>query len=332
MRASSKRASVASLRPPPSEDTAAGRAEIRPLRTRSRVPSRRRAAFYAAIPVNSICHPFDRAPQGAETGRAHQQPELSGAAVEDRFGEHRHQHGIRHAGERDDAQQNQQRFHRCGSRHEREPRHRIAPCRTGHGGPGLRRHLHQQQTGDHRDVAQAIQQKAPALADRRDEETSDRGTDHARAVDHRGIQRDRIHQVVAPDHFHEERLPRRDVECIDHAEAAGQHQHVPHADRARERERGEDQRQHHRRALRRDDDAVATRAIRHRASDRRKEENRREADERRDAEQRGRASQPEDEPRFGHRLHPRAGERNQLAAEEQAIVAMTESAEEGGRH
>ena len=56
--------------------------------------------------------------------------------------------------------------------------------------------------------------------------------------------------------------------------------------------------------------------------------NRRLACERRDAEHRRRSGQPVDEPRLSHRLHPGADERDELAAEEELVVAMTERAEQ----
>jgi len=47
------------------------------------------------------------------------------------------------------------------------------------------RRLHHQQPRDDRDVAEAVQQEAPALADRRHEHAGDRRPDDARAVHHR---------------------------------------------------------------------------------------------------------------------------------------------------
>ena len=46
-----------------------------------------------------------------------------------------------------------------------------------------------------------------------------------------------------------------------------------------------------------------------------------------DAEQGRRAGQAVDQPRLGDRLHPGADERDQLAAEEELVVAMPERAE-----
>src|SRR5689334_15959227 len=71
---------------------------------------------------------------------------------------------------------------------------------------------------------------------------------------------------------------------------------------------------------------MATVAVSDRAGDRREHEHRNLAAEGGDPEQRGRAGEPVDEPRLGHRLHPRAGDRDQLTAEEELIIAVTEGA------
>src|SRR5262249_33642563 len=52
--------------------------------------------------------------------------------------------------------------------------------------------------------------------------------------------------------------------------------------------------------------------------------------ERHQTEQRRRPRQPVDEPRLRDLLHPGAGERDQLTAEEQPVVAVAERAEEVG--
>src|SRR5260221_364998 len=60
------------------------------------------------------------------------------------------------------------------------------------------------------------------------------------------------------------------------------------------------------------------------AADGGEEEDGRERRERGDAEERGRAGQPEDQPRLGDRLHPRAGQRDQLAGEKELVVPVPE--------
>ena len=69
------------------------------------------------------------------------------------------------------------------------------------GGADARRHRHHEQPGDDGEIAHAVQKETPAFADDRDEMPGDRRTDDARAVDHRGIERDGVHQVLAPDHL-----------------------------------------------------------------------------------------------------------------------------------
>ena len=53
------------------------------------------------------------------------------------------------------------------------------------------------------------------------------GTDDAADVERRGVEADRVGQVVAADHLDHERLPGRGVERRTDAEHEGQHEHVP---------------------------------------------------------------------------------------------------------
>ncbi|OGP54726.1 MAG: hypothetical protein A2Y65_11335 [Deltaproteobacteria bacterium RBG_13_52_11] len=59
----------------------------------------------------------------------------------------------------------------------------------------------------------------------------------------------------------------------------------------------------------------------------REQKNRKLSRECNESEQDCRARQPIDKPRLGHRLHPGAGERNELPAEEEPVIPMLECAE-----
>ena len=106
-------------------------------------------------------------------------------------------------------------------------------------------HPHHQQADDHRDVAHGVREEAPSLADHGHEDSGDRGPDDSRSVEHGGVQGDRVHQVFPADHVDEECLSGGDVERVRHAQQRRQHQDVPHLHAPRERQRGQEKRQHH---------------------------------------------------------------------------------------
>ena len=202
------------------------------------------------------------------------------------------------------------------------------PQRVRRGQRPPRRHLHEQQTGDDGDVAEAVQQEAPALADSREQHARDRRADGSRAVDDRRVEGDGVGEVFFADHLDDERLARRHVEGVDDAEQRGQGEHVPHLDAAGEDQRRENQRKDHRRGLRRDEDVTAVEAVGRRAAEGREKQDRDLARESGEAEKRRRTSQAVDQPRLCDLLHPRADERDELSGEEEAVVAVTKCAGE----
>ena len=117
--------------------------------------------------------------------------------------------------------------------------------------------LHQQQARDHGNVADAVGEKTPALADPRDQHTGDGRADHARAVEHGGVQRDRVHQVFAADHVDQKRLSRGNIKGVDDAQQRREHDDLPHTHDVRERKNRQNERENHRRGLGRDHHAMA---------------------------------------------------------------------------
>ena len=123
---------------------------------------------------------------------------------------------------------------------------------SGDAGDGARRtvHPHQQQSDNHRDVAHRVGEEAPAFADLRHQNAGDGRTDHARAIEHGGVQRDRIHQVVLAHHIHQKRLPPGNVEGVHHPQQRGQHENMPDlVNRMQQGESGQNEGQQHRRGL-----------------------------------------------------------------------------------
>jgi hypothetical protein len=155
------------------------------------------------------------------------------------------------------------------------------------------------------DIADRVQQKAPPLTQRGDEQACDARPEDARAVEHRRVHRDRIHQIFLPDHVDEKRLTGRNVECVHDAEERRDGNHMPHSYGPLERQHREKPGQQHRRRLRGDDDGAAIGVIGGDPADGREKKDGDLAGESDGAEQERRAGQPVDEPRLRDRLHPR---------------------------
>ena len=104
-------------------------------------------------------------------------------------------------------------------------------------GAAARRDLDHHEADDHGDIAHAVREKAPALADGGHQNARDRRAHDARAVEHRRVERDGVDEIFAPHHLDQKGLARRNVECVDHAEQRGQHEDVPDLHAAGQRER-----------------------------------------------------------------------------------------------
>ena len=194
-----------------------------------------------------------------------------------------------------------------------------------------RLHAHQQQADDHRDIADAVGEEAPALADGRHQNAGDRRAHHSRGVEHGGIQRDGVHEVGPRHHFHDEGLARRDVEGVDRAQQRGEYEDMPDVHAVREGESGEDERQQHGKRLRGDDHAVAAVAVRHDAAERGEKEDGNLAAKADSAQQDHGPGEPVHEPRLGKVLHPGPDERNELAREKQLKITVLQGSQRRGQ-
>ena len=109
---------------------------------------------------------------------------------------------------------------------------------------------HQQQGGDRGQVAHGVEQEADRHADDGDEHARNGWSDDCRSVEDRRVERDRVQEVVLADHVDLERLPRRNVECVDGAcRHRGKDNH-PVLRVARLGQRKQDKRRHHEGRLR----------------------------------------------------------------------------------
>ena len=92
--------------------------------------------------------------------------------------------------------------------------------------------VHQAEEHERRRTHRAGDQKHRPGVDGVDQEPGDRRTDHARAVERRRGQRERVGQQVTADHLGNERLPGRGLDRLDHAVDAGRDEDVPQAHHA----------------------------------------------------------------------------------------------------
>ena len=108
----------------------------------------------------------------------------------------------------------------------------------------------------------ALSAKHDADAGGRDQRgPADGGADDARRVEQARVERDRVRQLVAPDHLIGERVPAGRVEDERGAAERGEHVRMPDLGHAREGERGECDRDEHRRGLRHDHEAADVEAV-----------------------------------------------------------------------
>jgi len=140
----------------------------------------------------------------------------------------------------------------------------------------LRRELHRQDARDHGQVADGVDGKAGPLAPQSDHHARDRRTHDARAVEDARVERDCVAEVFLADHPHEQRLPPRHVEGVDHAHDDRQRENVLDGDTTAEGQHGEQRRLGQRDALRDDDDASSVEAVGRHAAEKSEEQDRRE--------------------------------------------------------
>ena len=110
---------------------------------------------------------------------------------------------------------------------------------------------HHQQRSNDRDVADAIDEKAPAFVGGRDQQSRQRGADESRRIHHGRVDGDGVGEVGAIlDHLDHERLAAGHVERVDDALHGAQRQHLGDGDAMREREPRQRERLHHGERLR----------------------------------------------------------------------------------
>ena len=137
------------------------------------------------------------------------------------------------------------------------------------------RQSHHEQAGNDREEAYAIDKKAERNTDLRHQETRRCRANDARAVEHRAVERDGVHQVFAARDFNDERLPRRHVKSHGDTPKQTYDDDLPGPNHFRPDERRNGKRENHHRDLGADQDQALRKSIGRPAAPGREEEHRR---------------------------------------------------------
>ncbi len=251
------------------------------------------------------------------------QPSVYRAAVQHLGGEHRHQHGVRIAHQADQRKEQKNGADRAKCAHVVPPFAHLLEHAGPVGAAIKRLDAHQQQGCDHGEVADAVDQETPALADRADHQAGDGRPDQPRTVGHRGIDRDGVTEVVAiVDHLDQEGLPPRHVERIDHPLQRGERDDFPQRDDMCQRERRQGERLDGAGGLRPHQQLAAIEALHPHARKRPQRKRNDLSREAYDAQQQRRMGQVIDQPGRRQPRHPGADHRDALTEEEELEVAV----------
>jgi hypothetical protein len=131
-----------------------------------------------------------------------------------------------------------------------------------------------------------------------------------------------VRQVVRGDQLRDEALPRRVVEDVDEAERDGQHVDGPQPHLVRAGEHGEGRGQQACGGLGNVQHPAFVGSVGEQAAGLAEQEHRQETGRRGEPELRSAVGQSQHQERLRHRLHPGAALRDQLAEEEQPVVAV----------
>ena len=186
---------------------------------------------------------------------------------------------------------------------------------------------HREQRTHNGEERNRVDEEHPRRTDGRDQHAHDRGACDARRVRDRTVQRDRVREPVASHHLLDERVARRLVDDRDEAERERQREHHPYLDDVGEHDEPEHDGQQGCAGLRQHEDAAPVESIDDRATPQSEQRDREKAEREGRADRGAAAGEGEDQPRFGHRLHPGTDERDEFAAEVEAEVASVERTE-----
>ena len=206
--------------------------------------------------------------------------------MENLVGKERHKDRIGHGGEADQTKQRHKGTNRAGPRNELESFNNIFQRGT------FNRHawtiyLHHGKAGNYCEKANAVGKEAPTFTDSGNHNARKSRSHDARAIEHGRIERNRVHQIRARNHIHDESLAGRQINGVDHASKGGQRDDLPDFYAVRKRDPGQDEGKEHHGGLGKNEDFSAIKAVRQRPTDGRQQENRDLGGERHGAQQQG---------------------------------------------
>ena len=191
----------------------------------------------------------------------------------------------------------------------------------------------------HREVGQQdgqeagrVEEEAGGQPDQPDDEPGHGRADDARSVEDGAVEGHRVGHVGPSDHLDHERLADRHLDGIHEAEPDGQQVDHPDLDGAGHHEQPQGQRQAERHELGHDERLALGQRIGDEAAEEPEGEDGQELAGRGYAERERIVGQLQDEPALGNGLHPGAHQRDELAGEEEAEVAVPERGADGRAH
>ena len=184
------------------------------------------------------------------------------------------------------------------------------------------RQPHRSQAENHGEKAETVDQETGAFADHRQQQSGNGRPHHARGVEYRRIEGDGVDQIVLAGHLDHQRLPAGHIEGIDHAEQAGEREHVPDLHATGEGEGRQGERLQHGQRLCHDDHLAAGKTVGRDPAQRSQGEHGDLGAEPCGPEQKFRVGEAVHQPALRHVLHPGADQRDDLAADEEAEIAV----------
>ena len=184
---------------------------------------------------------------------------------------------------------------------------------------------HGKQANHDRPIAEPVENEAKRRAEEADQDPGNGRPDDARAVEDGRIEGDRVGDVVAADHLHHERLASGHVHRVDQAQKEREDEDVPDHDDVEVSEQAQGERQQAQRDLGSDHGPSFGPDVGDDPSEEAQKQDRQELHHAQQADVQDRlipADQSADEPALGHGLHPRPRDGDELAEEEEAVVAV----------
>src|ERR1700685_3044874 len=243
------------------------------------------------------------------------------SAMKHLAGKNRHQHGVLHADEADQGQQQKNRTDGYEVRDVVPPLLQFLPHWLSRASRLHGRDRHGEQGSNDREITEAIDQEAIALAEDGNNDSGNRGAEKSSHVYHGRVEGNSVAQVgTVLDHLNHEGLARGHVEGVDDALSQPQPNYFANGNDSGQSQSSQRERLQHGENLRDDQGSVAVPSVHPDTGERSQKETWYPGREANDAQQPCRAGYSVHEPTRGDLRHPSADQRYRLAGEEQTIV------------